>query len=317
MSWQGTSWAAQRRCGSSTTKLVLMCLGNCASPEGVIFARQSTLERDTELEDKAVRRNLKRLMQLGFIRIFERRTPDGRRNSNVIVLMLDCQWSNRAQSPVGCKEYFAGHIVVEKSTDDQQKVFMQQSLDNNRTLGPVDEAATGPSGPDKGTESPVDAAEGEAAKSPEMQQNDGHRALEPGGLKVPQREEKFTNTGAREAALQEGRAVERPNTLKAWYEGHRHLLIEAVGEAAYRSWLQQLVAAADDGTTAQFWAPTRFLADQVRRHYGHVLERVLQRQTVAVQFDVRASIGAKRAQKRERYSGEVRLASGAVEPVRK
>lgn len=59
-------------------------------------------------------------------------------------------------------------------------------------------------------------------------------------------------------------------------------VIGVIGEDYYREWFADLtVTQADDGTF-QYRAPTKFTADHVRDHYGHLLERCWKPEPVEV-----------------------------------
>src|SRR3954467_775892 len=75
MSGKVVGWAMEQTCGSSTTKLVLVKLADNANEEGFCFPSIDLIVRHTELSERAVRAHLKRLEELGLIRV-ERRMED-------------------------------------------------------------------------------------------------------------------------------------------------------------------------------------------------------------------------------------------------
>jgi len=76
VSWQATAWAAKQSTGSPACKLTLLALANYADASGACWPTQDTLAKDTEQSVDTVQRRLKKLVQLGLIRM-ERR-PQGR-----------------------------------------------------------------------------------------------------------------------------------------------------------------------------------------------------------------------------------------------
>ena len=85
MSWQAITWAWLQPTGSSTEKLVLVNLGDRANADGYCFPGVATIARDTELDERSVRRALKKLADAGLITIGKK----GRRNANAYQLHLD------------------------------------------------------------------------------------------------------------------------------------------------------------------------------------------------------------------------------------
>ena len=85
MSVQATTWAWLQPTGSSTEKLVVVNLGDRANADGYCFPGLVTIARDTELDERSVRRALKKLADAGLITIGKK----GRRNANAYQLHLD------------------------------------------------------------------------------------------------------------------------------------------------------------------------------------------------------------------------------------
>lgn len=120
MSFQATAWALKQRVGDPTAKMVLLAVCNYVGADGVCFAKQSTLAYDSEVSDRTIRRALSKLVELGLIRITDRRSNGNRQATSEIRLVWD-------QS----SEEFSPPDVPPDSLSDGE---------------PVDTAMSGPSG---------------------------------------------------------------------------------------------------------------------------------------------------------------------------
>jgi hypothetical protein len=165
MSWQATGWAIRTKTGNKGLKAVLMALAAEASAKGVVFARKDTIAEVVECNEKTIRRNVLDLRDLGLLRVFERNTAEARRASDVIVLMMPEQWSQRTECPAACEDHFGGHMVTEKISEAQGKVFQQQSFEAVSSECPQALEASGHSGPQEGPKCPEAPKSGETDKS--------------------------------------------------------------------------------------------------------------------------------------------------------
>ncbi len=154
MSWQATGWAARQKAGSKALKMTFMALAADASARGIVFAAQEEIAELAECDARTVRRDYVKLRDRGLIRIFERERADGKHATDVIVLMMPEQWRQRTDCPVACENHFSGHLVTEKTTEAQQKVFAQEALGAGSSECPLDSAATGHSGPESDLKCP-------------------------------------------------------------------------------------------------------------------------------------------------------------------
>lgn len=100
MSTQAIAWAMQQRTGSSTGKVLLMCLANYADENGSCWPSQSTLAKEAELSERAIRKWLKQLEASGFIERRHRHRPDGSRTSDLIRLRIENQQPDDGKSQV-------------------------------------------------------------------------------------------------------------------------------------------------------------------------------------------------------------------------
>jgi len=75
------------------------------------------------------------------------------------------------------------------------------------------------------------------------------------------------------AARREG---DDPPACVVWFKYEAELRA-AVGEEAWRTWLSQVVPEHDDGHTLVLAAPSRFIADHVKRTYGKVVMSIMGR----------------------------------------
>ena len=89
MSLQAMDWALRRVRGlSPTQKLILICLGNHAGPDGTCWPSQSVISEYTELSRETIYRNLCELEKRGLIRSIKRRDEAGRDLSKTYQLNL-------------------------------------------------------------------------------------------------------------------------------------------------------------------------------------------------------------------------------------
>lgn len=89
VSLQAMDWALRRLRGlSPTQKLILICLGNPAGPDGKCWPSQSVISEYTELSRETINRNLLELEKKGIIRSVKRRDPAGRDLSKIYLLNL-------------------------------------------------------------------------------------------------------------------------------------------------------------------------------------------------------------------------------------
>ena len=88
MSIQAVAWAISQRVGSTTGKVLLICLANYANERGECWPSQKTIAREAELGERATRDWLQKLEAQGFIERSRRHRADGSRTSDHIVLNL-------------------------------------------------------------------------------------------------------------------------------------------------------------------------------------------------------------------------------------
>lgn len=72
MSLKAILWAFERRCGSSSAKLVLIKLADNANDNGLCWPSVAYIAQHTELSRTAVRENVKKLVELGAVTIIPR-----------------------------------------------------------------------------------------------------------------------------------------------------------------------------------------------------------------------------------------------------
>lgn len=89
MSLKALSWAKEFRTGSPTRKLVLLAVADYADEHGVCWPSQRTIARQTELNERTVRRQLDELEHAGIVTRQSRPPlPSGLRQSDVITLNM-------------------------------------------------------------------------------------------------------------------------------------------------------------------------------------------------------------------------------------
>lgn len=89
MSFNAMAWASKQSTGSPTKKLILLMLADRANDEGYCFPSIDTIASDCELGTTAIKTNIKKLADAGFLRI-ERRKDGGAFMRNVYHLAVNC-----------------------------------------------------------------------------------------------------------------------------------------------------------------------------------------------------------------------------------
>lgn len=109
MSLQAMDWALRKVRGlSPTQKLILICLGNHAGPDGTCWPSQSVISEYTELSRETIYRNLSDLEKRGLIRSIHRRDQSGRDLSKTYVLNLPKEEGSRTEPSPGETESLRG-----------------------------------------------------------------------------------------------------------------------------------------------------------------------------------------------------------------
>ncbi len=119
MSWQATVWALEAKEVTPTQKLVLICLANYADGKGVAFPGQKRLAEDCGVSDRAVRSNLAKLEELGYLTRRHRYRSDGPRTSDEYQLHMEVDYRKNVPHELpedndtktgGLPEAGSGHI---------------------------------------------------------------------------------------------------------------------------------------------------------------------------------------------------------------
>jgi hypothetical protein len=90
MSGKVVGWAFDQRVGSPTTKLVLVKLADNANDDGMCWPSVATQAADTELSDRTITREIKRLESQDLIRVEQRVTSRGQVSN---VYYLNVPWT--------------------------------------------------------------------------------------------------------------------------------------------------------------------------------------------------------------------------------
>lgn len=90
MSGKVVGWAFDQRVGSPTTKLVLVKLADNANDDGMCWPSVATQAADTELCDRTITREIKKLETSGLIRVEQRLTSRGQVSN---VYYLNVPWA--------------------------------------------------------------------------------------------------------------------------------------------------------------------------------------------------------------------------------
>ena len=132
MSLQAMDWALRMVRGlSPTQKLILICLGNHAGPDGSCWPSQGVISEYTELSRETINRNLLELEKKGLIRSVKRRDAAGRDLSKTYLLNL--AMAGVTQDHTGMANRQGG--VTENHTQENQGVFQPSPLSGAKSLG--------------------------------------------------------------------------------------------------------------------------------------------------------------------------------------
>ena len=132
MSLQAMDWALRMVRGlSPTQKLILICLGNHAGPDGKCWPSQAVISEYTELSRETINRNLLELEKKGLIRSVKRRDAAGRDLSKTYLLNL--AMAGVTQDHTGMANRQGG--VTENHTQEKQGVLQPSPLSGAKSLG--------------------------------------------------------------------------------------------------------------------------------------------------------------------------------------
>lgn len=293
MSWQASGWAARTKTGSKGLKATFFALAASASEHGVVFARQDTIAELAECDERTVRRDYARLRDKGLIRIFERHRADGKQAADVIVLMMPEQWCRRTKSPAACEDHFSGHLVTEKTTDEQEKVFTGQALVDASSECPPGSAAGGQNEPEDGAECPpvhICNSDGNALTEKENSENQGEKPAD-----TCVRQESYTVDYTGRARATPGgdpdgppgdapdppdQSAEAERVNRHWKPAREHF-VKRRSEGEALAWWDDLIPLRhDDDGTLVLDAPSQFTLDQIQARYSRAMEWAL-REAVA------------------------------------
>jgi hypothetical protein len=99
MSIHAMSWAWTQNPGSSGAKLVLLALADTANDDGTCWPGQKRIAEKVCLSERAVRDSIAKLVEIGLLRVEERRRADGTKTSNLYVLAIADQRKSASSSP--------------------------------------------------------------------------------------------------------------------------------------------------------------------------------------------------------------------------
>lgn len=84
MSVEAWAWALKRKTGSQGRKLVLLCLANYASKNGLCWPAQSSIAKQTEQSIDTLQRRLDELEEAGFLTRVERPAQNGKKGGKYL-----------------------------------------------------------------------------------------------------------------------------------------------------------------------------------------------------------------------------------------
>ena len=132
MSLQAMDWALRIVRGlSPTQKLILICLGNHAGPDGKCWPSQGVISEYTELSRETIYRNLCELEKKGLIRSVKRRDAAGRDLSKTYLLNL--AMTGETQSLTGVANRQGGE--TQSLTQENHGVYQPTPLIGAKSLG--------------------------------------------------------------------------------------------------------------------------------------------------------------------------------------
>lgn len=113
MSFDTSVWVRHQQVGNGTAKHVLRVLADHAGQDHSCYLRISLIAREAEIGESTVRAALARLIESGFIRVFDRYDENGRRRSNRYQILIDGpdtpepdaeDWADVRQQPEGDRQ---------------------------------------------------------------------------------------------------------------------------------------------------------------------------------------------------------------------
>lgn len=103
MSIKGIGWASDVRIGDPVLKLLLIVLAGYANTDNQTWHCQDRISFDTEIPVRTLRRRMHELVEMGLIRLEERRRDDGTKTSSLITVLMDPP-ANLAAGSIGQNE---------------------------------------------------------------------------------------------------------------------------------------------------------------------------------------------------------------------
>jgi hypothetical protein len=101
MSWQASSWVLKTRVGDPSLKMLLLAIANYADPDGKCFPKVSTLAFDSEVSTRTIQRSLRKLEELGLIKITDQFNQNGSQiNSLIQVLIEENEGGRQTVTPI-------------------------------------------------------------------------------------------------------------------------------------------------------------------------------------------------------------------------
>lgn len=88
MSFNAMAWAAKQPCPNSLSKLILLMLANYASAENTSYPSYKHLAKICECSERSAMRAIKKLEDVGLLKINPRYTDDGKQTSNIFTLLV-------------------------------------------------------------------------------------------------------------------------------------------------------------------------------------------------------------------------------------
>lgn len=154
MSNKAITWALEKKTGSCTTKMVLFKIADQANDNGECWPSQTTIAKHCEINRSTVNRHIKRLSELGLVKIIHR-TKDGVSLPNMYQLIgvgAEEHMGGRTQSQgVGAEEHTNPHIEPSLNPHSSEDKNLRADADPIKALfdsgvGILTKAGTPPKG---------------------------------------------------------------------------------------------------------------------------------------------------------------------------
>lgn len=140
MSFKATTWAFEQKVGSALGKLILIKLADNANDEGYCFPGQAHIAEAVEASRETVSRQIKKLVERGFVEIVPR-YENGFRRGNAYRLQMDIQTENRCDAeshPDVTQDHSGCDATIKRYVTQDHSGTCQRTVTNNMDRSDLD-----------------------------------------------------------------------------------------------------------------------------------------------------------------------------------